>query len=199
MGREIWQRYMWVWLLPLIFCVVGLLGLFVYQGAFAGNVEDLQKDYEITQADLDEITEERERTEEVIARIETSQENIRLLYSDHFGTEAERFTAAVREIKKIANQAGLRPDSWSYPTEELAYGLTHQRVLFSVVGTYDQMRLFINFLELDEQFLTLEAIALSDSGMSGNNPQLSLRFEVSTVFQESDPGSSQNSRRSSRR
>ena len=199
MGREIWQRYLWVWLLPLIFCVIGLLGLFVYQGAFAGNVDDLQKDYEITQADLAEITEERERTEEVIARIETSQENIRILYKDHFGTEAERFTSAVREIKKIANQAGLRPESWSYPTEELAYGLVHQMVRFSVVGTYDQMRLFINFLELDEQFLALESVSLSEAGSSAGNPQLSLRFEVSTVFQESNPESSRSSRRTSRR
>ena len=57
-------------------------------------------------------------------------------------------------------------------------GLIQREIQFSVEGTYRQLRTFINFLELTDQFLTLRGVALSEGGAD----RLSIRLQLSTVF-----------------
>jgi hypothetical protein len=67
----------------------------------------------------------------------------------------------------------------SYPTEPLeAYGLRRRAFVFSVQGTYPDLRKFINLLELSDTFLTLEQVTLSES--SGG--ALGIQLRVSTLF-----------------
>ena len=69
------------------------------------------------------------------------------------------------EVKDLAKRAGLAPRSITYPEEQIQqYGLIKRSFIFSVEGTYADLRTFINLLELSDSFLTLEDASLAEEG-----------------------------------
>ena len=102
----------------------------------------------------------------------------------------------IREVKELASNSGLQPaESISYPEESIEdYGLTKRSLVFSVQGSYAQLRRFINLLELSETFVVLEQI-----NVSGVSPNLTVSLRISTLFSGKDRPTTREERRSSRR
>jgi Tfp pilus assembly protein PilO len=174
---EAWRRLLWLWSLPLAFCILNLLVFTFYHSFYAGEVERLDLLYRQGETDLAALETESREIEEFLARIDDQQDHIHSLYDSHFQTQSQRFLKAIREVERLATEAGLRPTAWSYPQSE-AGGLVQRRILFSVQGTYQQLRTFVNFLELTDQFLTLDGVTLSESGTN----TLGIQLALSTVF-----------------
>ncbi len=176
---EAWRRSLALWGLPFLFCLLNLLVLGFYFSFYAGEVERLEERNEIAAGELVEISRRSQDIEAKLDRIEAQDQNIDALYRDHFQTEAERFTRAIQEVKELARDAGLNPTAFGYPQQVLEEeGLIQRQIQFSVEGTYRQLRTFVNFLELTDQFLTLNAVSLSESGPD----RLRIRLTLSTVF-----------------
>ncbi len=183
---EAWSRHLWLWSLPLAFCLLNLLGIVIYQTSFAGKVDTLQTDHEEAQKELEELRRERQRSELLLAAAIDRGQQVHSLYSESFSTASERFTRIQLEIKALARRAGLRPTSFTYPRSELDWQLTSRQVNFKVDGTYEQLRMFINLLELSELFLALDHVTLSESNADRPNPVLSIGLSLSTVFAASE-------------
>ncbi|MEM7351326.1 MAG: hypothetical protein AAF657_11000 [Acidobacteriota bacterium] len=184
---EAWRRHVWLWVLPLAFCILNLLAFAVYGSAFAGKVERLERQYQDTIGVRDGLREEHAIVVEFLAKADAHRGETEGLYWDYFQTEAQRFTRIILEVKRLARQAGLPASTWSYPKKDLAsYGLVERSVRFSVDGTYDQLRQFINFLELTDHFLVLNSITLGGSGDQQRNPRLNINLVVSTMFAKDD-------------
>lgn len=184
---EVWRRKLWWWLPPLAFCLLNIGAFNFYHSAFAGRVEELQTLHGEAIGDLEALRQDRQAMEDFLGRAGGSDEGIEELYDEIFSTEADRFTKALLEVKSLARQAGLNPTAFNYPKANLEeYGLIKRGIEFSVEGTYDQLRLFINFLELTPQFITLESVSLSDSGQDQRNPKLGIRLVLSTVFADDE-------------
>ncbi len=176
---EAWRRSLTLWGLPFIFCLLNLLVLGFYFSFYAGEVERLEQRNEVAESDLAELSRRSAEIEAKLAHIETQRRNIQALHRERFQTEAERFTRAIQEVKELARDAGLNPTSFSYPQRVLPEeGLIERQIQFSVDGTYRQMRTFINFLELTDQFLTLNSVSLTEGGPD----RLRIRLQLSTVF-----------------
>ena len=177
-----WRRHLWLWVLPLGFCVLNLLGIAFYHSSFAGQVERLERRNQAASNTLEQIKNERLLIEDFLARIEIHKEDVQGLHRDRFQTEEERFTEAYGEVKRLARQAGLRPSSFNYPRSPFpGHKLVQRNINFSVNGTYDQLRNFINFLELSDHFLTLNSVSLGGGGES-SDPSLGIQLTVSTIF-----------------
>lgn len=182
-GFEPWRRRLRLWVLPLVFCALNAAAAALYQTSFAGNVKVLHRLVSSASEELAELQGERQESEAFLERVEARRAAMKELYEEHFSTAAQRFTTMVREAKRLARQAGLAPASVAYPENKLGDGaLVERRMVFAVQGTYDQLRTFINFLELTDQFLTLESVGLSGSEVRGQSQILSIRLELSTVF-----------------
>lgn len=182
---EAWRRRWKVWTIPLGVVILQVLGLVVYQARFSDRNSDLETLLESRQAELERREEIRLGYEGFLERAAQIEAETRTLYRDRFATEAERFTAAVREVKTLAERAGLEPTTLSYPEERLeAYDLIGRGFDFGVEGTYEQLRTLINLLELSDHFLILQSVSLSgEGGASGSgSSRLSIRLEISTVF-----------------
>lgn len=180
---ERWRRTLWVWIVPLAFCILNLLGIAVYRTAYAGDVEGLERRYLASVEELEGLRRQSAGIEAALEQIEEQRQGIEHLYDGYFQTEPERFTRAVAEVKRLAREAGLDPTAFSYPLEDLNQtDLVRRGIGFSVEGTYRQLRTFINFLELTDQFLTLNSITLSETGADSNNPRLNIRMKLSTIF-----------------
>ena len=182
---EVWRRTALRWSIPLVFCLLNLAAFGVYRAYFAGQVPALQETYGVASDQMSRLQDEKAQIEGFLERADEVRESVDGLYGERFATEAERFTRTVLEIKNRARQAGLDPGAISYPRTDLSeYDLVKRNIVFSVEGTYEQLRTFINFLELSDEFLTLESVSLGDRGLQqdARNPRLSIQLSLSTVF-----------------
>ena len=81
----------------------------------------------------------------------------------------------------MARTSGVRTSGFRYPDEALEeFELIRRSLVFSVEGSYQQLRRFIDSLERSDQFLILEEIGVSDSG--GDSSDIRVRMNVSTLF-----------------
>lgn len=180
---EAWRRNFWLWVLPLGFCVLNLLSYGLYRSAFAGKVERLEQQLASTDSYLAALDEEHSIYVDFLDRVRIHRERTSGLYGDYFQTEAQRFTRVIQEVKRLARQAGLRPSSLSYPRQDFSgYELVQRNISFGVEGTYDQLRSFINLLELADEFLTLQSVNLGESVANRRDPKLSINLVLSTMF-----------------
>lgn len=176
---SLWRRRKALWLPALLFFVVNLVAIVVYPLRFAGRMEVTAEELDQERAVLAELVEQRRDLEGQRQGIERTRLAVDELYSERLATERERLTRIIAEVKDLAARSGLTPPGVSYPTEPLeSYGLRRRAFVFSVQGTYPDLRKFINLLELSETFLTLEEVSLSES--SGG--ALSIQLRVSTLF-----------------
>jgi Tfp pilus assembly protein PilO len=178
----VWRRHLALWLIPLLALALGVAMLMVYRTSFAGRDERMATLAGEAAGKLEALQAQRRAVEGFVGRVASQEQAIDDMYGKQFATESERFTRFLREIRELARQAGLDPQSFNYPQTVLQEeGLVKRTVDFSVEGGYDELRRFINFLELSDQFVTIEQIAMSGEG------RLALRFSLSTIFVLEDP------------
>jgi Tfp pilus assembly protein PilO len=182
--RQQWLDDRRRWALPLALLLVGVAVLGWYQLAFADRVGVLRAEVDRETAELEQLRIRRQGLEELVARAERSRDGVRELYDVRFATESERITEFIREVKELAERAGLRPSSFSYPDVALEdYGLIERSVVFSVDGGYRELRQFVNFLELTDSFVILRSIQVR-----GNSSELGLSLQLATLFSGRDAG-----------
>ena len=194
-NASIWGgRRLWIWLPPSIFLLVNLAAFGIYQAVYADEAAVSQNRLEEAQERLEILRERRGELEDYIGRVEGTLERIDQLYGSELASEEERLTTILREVKRLAREANLEPQATTYPREELEdYGLTRRAFVFTVQGTYFDLRKLINSLELSDYFLTLEDVSLSEVGGRAGN-RLTIALRLSTLFSEmgSEGGASEN-------
>ncbi len=160
---DIWRQRLWVWVSPLAFVAIGAVGLLVYQLAYSDRVKTLELDLRDQHRQLADAHAARLHAEDLMHQARVNRERIWQLYDEHFSTRRRRLTGVTAEVKDLARRAGLVPRSISYPEEQIQqYGLIKRSFVFSVEGTYADLRKFINLLELSDSFLTLEDASLNE-------------------------------------
>lgn len=184
--RSAWLRERrGLWVSGAVALLVGLAALGVYQGFFAGRAELLVRRIDGLNADLAELAARREELDGMYATATRRDADIAELYEVRLGTEKQRFTRFITEVKDLAREAGMDPTTLSYPTEALeGYGLIERAAVFSVEGSYGALRQFLNFLELSDSFLIVRRLALGEQ--AGDRQRLSIRVEISTLFSDPD-------------
>lgn len=177
---ETWTRNLWIWLLPLLVLGINLVLLGVYETSFASRRASLENISARAGARLERLQAQSREMELFLSQVDHQKQAIAAIYTDHFATEAERFTSLLREVRQLARQAGLQPNSFSYPKQVIDdEGLVRRSITFSVAGNYEQVRRLVNFFELSDQFITLEQIGLS--GDKGTD-RLDISLSFSTLF-----------------
>lgn len=181
-SSEIWRLRLWVWLPALLFFLANAVAFSIYRFGYAGQVKSLEADLGEVQQQLQPLSLRRRDLESRLVRARTAEAAVRQLYADRFSTRSQRLTAVTAEVKSLARKAGLNPRSLTYPEQAIEnFGLIKRSFIFSVEGTYVELRQFLNLLELTDSFLTLEAVTLSEEG-SDQGPELRMNLAISTLF-----------------
>lgn len=186
MGRnlDIWTRNLWIWVLPAAFLAINLLLFGIYQTSFASRRTSLENISGRAGLRLESLKGQHRELEQFLVQVDQQKLAISAVYTEHFSTEAARFTQLLRAVKQLTRQAGLAPDTFSYPKEDLeSEGLVSRKITFTVNGSYENLRRMINFLELSEQFISLDDVSLT--GETGGD-RLSIRLSLSTLFEATD-------------
>lgn len=182
-----WRRMLKIWLPGLLLLLVNLGVLSTYRLLFAGQTQLGTSRVERLNASLAGLEEHRRALDEVMARAETNRLRVEEFYGRWLSSEAERLTQVIAEVKRMAQAAGVKTSGFRYPDEALEeLGLVRRSIVFSVDGSYKELRRFIYALERSEQFLVLDEIGLSETG--GKSSDVRVRISVSTLFLNDSSG-----------
>lgn len=200
---EIWRQRLWVWVPALLFFLANATAYTIYRFGFADRVASLQEDLKDQKERLEPLDARRQKLQALLDRSKRNELEIRKLYAESFSTRRARLTNINGEVKSLARKAGLDPRSFSYPEEQIQqYGLIKRSFVFSVEGSYVNLRKLINLLELSDSFLTLESINLTPgtserqgksragAAPSPEGSELRISLTLSTLFARdpNDPG-----------
>ncbi|MFL6196312.1 MAG: hypothetical protein ACJ75H_19175 [Thermoanaerobaculia bacterium] len=182
----IWRQRLWIWVPALLFFLGNATALAVYFG-YAGRVETLQERLEEQDTQLKELAAKRKQKEAMIATVRDNEKQVDQLYSERLGTRSQELTRSTLEVRALARQAGLVPKAFSYPEEDIEdYGLIRRSFVFSVQGTYGELRNFIRLVERSKSFLSIDEISLAGNT---EGPELRIDLSLSTLFaQDPDTG-----------
>ena len=182
---SLWRRRLWIWLPPAVALAMAGFYLFSLQrgvqsqgAALAARLEVAEREHGQAQAAL-------ARLEKLDTAARETREQMALFMEEKFATESGRFTNLVREIKQLAEHAGLDPKEIGYPEETYAdLGLVRRSFVFSVQGSYVNLRAFLYLLELSPSYVTVDSIELRElAGAKG----LAVALRLSTFFAAPKP------------
>ena len=181
-----WRARLKIWLPALILVVLNLAVLSTYRFLLAGQAQIQAGRTERRQVRVAELETERRILDETVAEVERNRDLIERLYREWLTPESERLTAVIAEVKRLA---GVEYSSFSYPDKLLEEeGLVKRSLVFSVEGTYLELRSFINLIEVSDLFLILESVRLT--GGSRQGPAVRVSMTVSTLFVLDEPAES---------
>ncbi len=177
---EIWRQRLWIWVPALIFFAANAGAFAVYKLGYAGRVASLQETLDGQERRLEELAAQRRQMENMLARVRTNEQQVEQLYRERLSTRSRRLTSVTAEVKDLASRAGLLPRALSYPEEDIEkFGLIKRSFVFSVEGTYGELRKFINLLEISRSFLSLDEVKLAGNT---EGPELHIDLALSTLF-----------------
>ena len=192
---EAWQERTKQWAPAFVFFAVNVVAFSFYLMTYAGESKGVERRLGRAQGELAGIEQRVGELENRLGQATETSQNVTDFYEVKLATEAERLTAIIAEVKRLAQLAGLEPRRISYPTEEIAgFGLMRRSISFPVSGTYAQLRKMINLLELSDYFLTLRQVQLREADDRGVS--LRIQLDISALFaMEPGPGGAPRERR----
>jgi len=177
---EIWRQRLWIWVPALLFFLANAGAFAVYKLRYAGRIESLDDRLKELAQQHKELADKAQQAATMIARVRTNESQVEQLYTDRLSTRSQRLTSVTAEVKKLARDAGLVPKAISYPEEEIQeYNLIRHSFIFSVEGTYAELRKFISLLETSRSFLTVDEATV---GNSAEGRGLRIDLTLSTLF-----------------
>jgi hypothetical protein len=171
----IFRRRLWLWLPPALVLAfaVFFLARFWATGRTVGG--SLDRRLAAASAARDTAVAEEKHLAELTRAADANRADIERLYSERFSTESGRFTDLIREIKRLAEHAGLDPREIGYPEELLdGFDLERRSFQFTVEGSYANLRMFLYLLEFSPSFVTVDEIRVGERTGKGVRVELKL-------------------------
>jgi len=116
---------------------------------------------------------------DLVARYDDENSRLDDFYTRLLSTQAERMITIQKEIRTIATEFRIDPESIDYTSEDKG-GLTRFQIAIPMVGGYPNLRQFINRVEISPHLLVVDAVELTGSREGG--AMLSLTIRMSTYF-----------------
>lgn len=177
---EIWRQRPWIWVPALVFFLANATAFSVYKLGYAGQVEKLDQDIHDREQTIQKLNGDARNLTTMIDRVRSNQELVQQLYGERLSTRSRRLTGITREVKELAKQAGMTPRSLSYPEEQIQdYNLIKRSFVFTVEGTYPELRKLVHLLETSRSFITIEEVTVASNS---EGPELKIDLSLSTLF-----------------
>lgn len=176
---------------------------FTYRVQYQERLDSLEVRRETAENQLAAARASRLRSEQQLASYRKIEVDVQRIYDDYWSTQNERLTPMIAEVKRLAVASGIVPTSINFSQTAInatritssknvtagasrrktPIGVTEVGIAFGVDGTYEQARRLINLLELSNQFIIIEQLALT----SRDGQLLNLTLQVKTLFRDPNP------------
>jgi len=119
--------------------------------------------------------------QEAVATYDQESSRLEEFYNLRLGMQVERMTVIQKEIREIAAEFRVDPDSIDYnPTDLEGSNITQFQITIPLVGGYPNLRQFVNRIEASQRLFVVDSIELAGSREGG--AMLSLTIRLSTFF-----------------
>lgn len=181
---EVWRQRPWIWAPALLFFLANVVGFAVYYGRYAGGVQSLRTTLDSQAQTLQNLENQKKELQTQLTRVSTNEQQVRQLYSERLPPRSQALIRVNAEVRTLADRAGLEYKSISFPEDDIDdYGLIERSFVFSVDGTYSELRQFFNLLEASRSFLAVKGIRVA--GNSGDDgPELRIDITLTTLFSQ---------------
>ena len=178
---SLWSRRSRLWVPPLLFVLINLLLLGGHRWILLVRVTAQEQSLNSAEERLESLRTAREGFELSLDRAEVTRRLIDEIRGQEFETQSRRLTRMMGDIKALTRRANLSgPDNIAYSGDVLEeVGLLRKEIRFSVIGSYENLRRLINFIELSESFLILEEVRVQES----DGGTLKIGVTLSTLFE----------------
>jgi len=159
---------------------------FTYRVQYEQRLKSLKTRRDESEARLVHARAMRMAAEHRVASYHKTENDVRDIYTKQWSTEAERLTAWIAEVKRLAVASQLVPKSIAFirtESTEKKKGRVSAEIVginFGVQGNYQQVRRLINLLELSRQFVIIDSINLN----AADNQSLTLNLQLKTLFRD---------------
>lgn len=171
-----------------------------YRVQYQTRLDEMDQRLAQAEAQLARSKETRLDAEAAIASYRKVERDVETVLDEHWSTQPRRLTLLIAEVKRLAEASNAVPKSYVFTNSDRAQearrsarakkdiGAREVSINFSVEASYDQVRRMINLLELSQQFVIIEKIALN----SGEANLLTLTLQLKTLFRDEESGASSN-------
>ena len=150
-----------------VFLLANAVFFFTYRVQYESRLGSLEGDKQAAEQHLQGVRAQRARVEAQVATYRKAQADLAEIYNERWATQQERLTALINEVKRLENASQLVGRSHAFGLTEkdakAANGLGTDivTITFGVQGNYQQVRRLINLLELSNQFVIIDGVALT--------------------------------------
>jgi len=177
---EIWRQRLWIWVPALVFFLANAGAFAYYTLGYAGQIRSLDDQLGRQASQVTELKAKNQQMQTMITRVQTNEAQVAQLYSTRLSTRSQGLTSVAVEFRKLAQESGLTPKTITYSEEEIQdYGLIKRSFVFSVQGTYAELRKFISRLETSRSFFTVDEITVVNAA---EGQELRVDLSLSTLF-----------------
>jgi hypothetical protein len=191
-----------VWLIALALALVADVFVFVtYRVQFQKRIDDVNERQKEATYRLSQAQAARLSAQDTYRRYIKVQSDLDALYDTKWATQDQRLIPWINEVKRLAEASQLVPRVLTFTKDDNkdkgsdTSGLKSKNVAakavtisYAVEGNYQQVRRLINALELSDQFVIIDTLAV----VAGANPnELTVSLRLKTLFREPLPGEPQ--------
>lgn len=193
----VWREKQILLLILAILLIANTVYFFTYRVQFEERLRGLDERLAQSETSLRQAQTSRVRAEQQYAAYRKIQKDVQEIYNHRWATQAERLTAMIAEVKRLAIASNLVPPTYRFTRHEArgeggtrstagsrrtSLDATEVGIDFTVKGNYEQVRRLINLLELSDQFVIIEELRLS-SAEGGS--ELTVNLHLKTLFRGS--------------
>lgn len=183
---EIWRQRLWIWVPALLFFLANVVAFAVYTVGYGGRLGALDDKLASQERTLETLKAEQRDAQAMLTRVRTNEQQVEQLYAERLSTRSRRLTGINAEVQAMAQKAGLVPRAFTFPETDIEeFGLVQRSHVFTVQGTYAELRRFINLVEASRSFLAIDEVRVSGND---DSPELSIALEISTLFARGGEG-----------
>ena len=122
-----------------------------------------------------------DRMREKLSQFDEETGKLDDFYTNFLGTQVDRMTSIQKEVRSIATEFHIDPESIDYSSQDAeGGGMTQFQITIPLVGGYPNLRQFINRIESSKHLLIVDSVELTGAREGG--AMLSLTIKISTVF-----------------
>lgn len=168
-----------------ILLAANIFFFFTYRVQYQNRLHDEEGRKAAAEQRLAAVARQRTTAEQQIAAYRKARKDLQAVYDDRWSTQPQRLTALINEVKRLASASEMVPPAYSFGRSEkdptkAGIDTSTVTITFTVHGTYQQVRRLINLLELSNQFVIIDSVALN--GAAQENTPLTLNLHLKTIF-----------------
>jgi len=122
-----------------------------------------------------------EQMRDKLSRYDDETKKLEDFYGNVLGSQLDRMTSIQKEVRGIATEFRIDPESIDYNSQEIqGTGMAQFQITIPLVGGYPNLRQFINRVESSRHLLIIDSVQLTGAREGG--AMLNLTIKISTMF-----------------